>query len=101
MGRGLCISVEGRPWFILIKRSDLKEDPQFGELHGSNVGPSTICQFIPNWQSLNWEHPSLEPISSESFSRDGEYRINLVYPADGSVTADQVESDFIKYMSRN
>jgi len=99
MGRGLCVVVEGRKWFIMLKRTDLCSDDRFFELNSSNVGSSIVSQFLPNWKQLQWEHPKVEHLSSESFAQDGEYRVNLIYPADGTISPEQVEREFLEYMS--
>jgi len=97
----LHASFEGKPWTIMIRRSDNNSHGPFFEYHDKELSRDDIRKFIPNISTLRWKKIEIkEPIlnTCEMVAQDKDFIINVIR-VDKNLTAEQMIDDFIKFMN--
>jgi hypothetical protein len=97
----LHASFEGKPWSIVIRRSDNNSYGPFFEYHDKEFSRDDIKKFIPDYNNLNWKKIEInEPIinTCEMVAQDKDFIINVVR-VDKNLTADQMIADFLKFLN--
>jgi len=56
----LHASFEGKPWIIMIRRTDGKSHGQFFDYHDKEFTQKDIKKFIPNFDSLKWRKVEID-----------------------------------------
>ena len=102
MGRSLNVNFEKKEWSIRISRTDRQEqeDDEFFSLDQKKVTPDKICEFVPNWEELDWKHAGFKGISKEVFIQDCEYKLYLVLLENASISTDDAIKQFRGFMGK-
>ena len=96
----LHVSFEGKPWSIMLRRSDSKSHDPFIEYHDKEFTREDIKKFIPNFSSLNWKKIELHKAgfdTCEMVAIDKDFKINLIRE-DKKLTAEEMLVDFLGYL---
>lgn len=101
MGSWVDFSDEKAGLHGIIRRIDLKSDPGFLSLHGRELSPADLRQYFPDPAAIEWRE--LDPTfgRGDMIGKAGDFRVNLAFPGDGSVSADEVRQRFIGWVSGN
>lgn len=99
MGTSLSFHDDALGIYATIRRDDLHSDGWFDDLHAEEITPEDIREFFPDATAIVWKELKKTFGRSELFGTAGEYRINLVYPGDGSVTPEQARQTFLDWLA--
>jgi hypothetical protein len=82
-----------------IRKVDGSSDNGFSARHGQPIQNSDVARYIPNWRTLQWSNIRESMLShSESYAKDGTYKINVAAPRDSNLSHQQVIQEFLKFM---
>jgi len=98
----LHVSFEGKPWRIVIRRSDGQSHDPFNKYQGKEFTRKDIKKFIPNFSSLKWKKIELHEAgldTCEMIAVDKDFRINLIRE-DKKLTAKEMLADFLGYLKQ-
>ncbi len=101
-GMRLFFGEGDRGWSALVRRTDLKSESRFGEMHQKEVSAGDVRAFLPHLDLLTWNptkdrQPDLGS-RGELKAVDGEYMIYLLYPSTSFFSAEGVREDFASFM---
>ena len=77
----LHVSFEGKPWSIVIQRSDGERHGPLCEYHDKEFTREDIKKFIPNFSSLNWKKVELHEAGfdiCEMVGIDNDFKITVI-----------------------
>ncbi len=97
----LHVSFEGKPWSIMIRRSDDESYGPFYEYHDKEFTQKDIKKFIPNFNNLSWKTIEIDEPgfnTCEMVAIDNDFKINLIR-VDEKLTAKEMLDDFLNFLN--
>lgn len=96
-GTSLSLSSD-RGWAIRVHRTDRQAEQRFARHNGRAVSISILEEFVPNWDSLDWQPDSDVSGHSGVFADDSGFRIALLRLNGCPLSDEKLVDDFREAM---